>query len=49
MGYTEISEVMKGWRESPDHCKQLKSTEVTNIAAAQNGTYRVANFEKPMN
>jgi uncharacterized protein YkwD len=49
MGYNEISEVMKGWRESPDHCKQLMSSEVTDIAIAQNGTYWVANFAKPMN
>ncbi len=47
-GYDEIAPVMQGWKESYGHCVQLMSDEVTEVGAAQYGTYWVMNFAKPL-
>ena len=47
-GYDEIAPVMQGWKGSYAHCVQLMSAEVTEVGAAQYGTYWVMDFAKPL-
>ena len=38
-GYKDVAAAIKGWKESANHCKQMMSAEVTQIGAAQKGSY----------
>ena len=40
----EISDVMEGWQKSPNHCKQMMSSDYTELGAAQRGEYWVQVF-----
>ena len=40
----DISEVVEGWKNSPNHCKQMMSADYKELGAAQRGDYWVQVF-----
>ncbi len=47
-GYKDVATAVKGWKESANHCKQMMSAEVTQMGAAQKGSYWCQTFAKPL-
>ncbi len=47
-GYKDVAAAVKGWKESANHCKQMMSAEVTQIGAAQKGSYWCQAFATPL-
>lgn len=47
-GYKDVAAAIKGWKESANHCKQMMSAEVTQIGAAQKGSYWCQAFATPL-
>lgn len=47
-GYKDVSAAIKGWKESPNHCKQMMSADMTNIGAAKKGKYWCQTFASPL-
>ena len=46
-GYTTLPAVINGWVASAGHCKNMMSTNFTELGAAKVGTYWVQDFGKP--
>jgi len=40
----DISDVVEGWKKSPNHCKQMMSPDYKELGAAQRGDYWVQVF-----
>lgn len=47
-GYKNVSAAIKGWKESPNHCKQMMNADMTNIGAAKKGKYWCQTFASPL-
>ncbi len=47
-GYKDVAAAVKGWKESSNHCKQMMSADVTQIGAAQKGSYWCQAFATPL-
>lgn len=43
-GQTQIADVMKGWKESPGHCRNMMDARITEVAVAC--TYKKQSFYK---
>jgi uncharacterized protein YkwD len=48
-GYKDVAAAIKGWKESANHCKQMMSADVTQMGAAQKGSYWCQAFAAPLN
>ena len=46
-GYTSVSTVMAAWTKSEGHCKNMMSTSIIEMGAAQSGEYWAQDFGKP--
>lgn len=47
-GYKNVSAAIKGWKESPNHCKQMMNADMINIGAAKKGKYWCQTFASPL-
>ncbi len=46
--YKDVAAAIKGWKESANHCKQMMSADVTQMGAAQKGSYWCQAFATPL-
>lgn len=48
-GQKTINEVVKSWKDSPGHCRQMMHPKYTKMGVAKVGTYWVQDFGRLMN
>jgi uncharacterized protein YkwD len=47
-GYKNVAAAIKGWQESPNHCKEMMNAQIIHIGAAKKGNYWCQTFAAPL-